>query len=275
MAPPAVRLLRLSSALGLILFSVISQCEVDEAASVTAAFSVGDVVAKIEAAPRPTSTRRPPTQPLEVSEDGSCGNGITCLESEYGDCCSQFGWCGNTTDHCGLGCNPTFGYCDEVEPVATLTVTKTSTVIAQVTRTVLSTILTSITRLHTSTIFIPRTTSATVITIVPQTSEISVTKLVTSTVVLSATSTSVLNVERTSTVLETEKVTSTILQIPNSTSIILSTLFTTLSQNVTSTVLSTSVVLATSTLTVPSAQACFTSFANTTRPLLTGASSAP
>ena len=246
---------------------MFSHCINAEAASVTSGPLFGEIAVKIAAAPRPTTTRRPTTEPLEISEDGSCGSGITCLESDYGDCCSQFGWCGNTTNHCGLGCDPEFGYCDEGEPAATLTVTETSTVIARVTRTVLSTILTSITRLHTSTIFIPRTTSATVITIVPQTSLISVTKLVTSTVVLSATSTSFLNVERTSTVLETEKLTSTIFQLPNSTSIILSTLFTTLSQNVTSTILSTSVVHATSTLTVSSNQACFSSFANTTLPL--------
>ncbi|RKU44096.1 hypothetical protein DL546_001125 [Coniochaeta pulveracea] len=66
------------------------------------------------AAAAPTSTTTPPTGSLVPSPDGSegiCGNGYTCLGSVYGDCCSVNGYCGNSTDYCADGCNPTFGRC--------------------------------------------------------------------------------------------------------------------------------------------------------------------
>ncbi|RYP49182.1 hypothetical protein DL768_005060 [Monosporascus sp. mg162] len=46
-----------------------------------------------------------------VSEDGTCGgaDGVTCVGSEFGNCCSQYGWCGSSADHCGTGCQPEFG----------------------------------------------------------------------------------------------------------------------------------------------------------------------
>ncbi|KAF2652853.1 carbohydrate-binding module family 18 protein, partial [Lophiostoma macrostomum CBS 122681] len=48
----------------------------------------------------------------KVSTDGSCGgtNGYTCAGSTFGDCCSQYGWCGSTADHCA-NCNAAFGQC--------------------------------------------------------------------------------------------------------------------------------------------------------------------
>lgn len=50
-----------------------------------------------------------------ISTDGSCGgtDAITCTGSTFGICCSSFGFCGNTTTHCGtsLGCQPAFGRC--------------------------------------------------------------------------------------------------------------------------------------------------------------------
>ncbi|KAM7207843.1 hypothetical protein V8F20_001885, partial [Naviculisporaceae sp. PSN 640] len=60
-----------------------------------------------------TSTRPTPSSalPLEVSKDGSCGNGFTCQGSEFGDCCSEHGWCGGTSDHCGPKCQAQFGLC--------------------------------------------------------------------------------------------------------------------------------------------------------------------
>jgi len=48
---------------------------------------------------------------LYVSTDGTCGGGITCKGSKWGDCCSGHGWCGGTADHCGAECNPAFGVC--------------------------------------------------------------------------------------------------------------------------------------------------------------------
>ncbi|KAI0879716.1 carbohydrate esterase family 4 protein [Hypoxylon argillaceum] len=61
--------------------------------------------------PIPTSTLSgpAPTGTLKVSTDGSCGSGVTCDGSGFGTCCSQFGFCGSTTDYCSAGCQPAFG----------------------------------------------------------------------------------------------------------------------------------------------------------------------
>ncbi|KAL1841753.1 hypothetical protein VTJ49DRAFT_6667 [Mycothermus thermophilus] len=54
----------------------------------------------------------PPGQ--RSSTDGRCGNGVNCLGSQFGRCCSQFGWCGDGDQYCPyiVGCQPEFGYCD-------------------------------------------------------------------------------------------------------------------------------------------------------------------
>ncbi|KAI2616579.1 carbohydrate-binding module family 18 [Hypoxylon sp. NC1633] len=50
----------------------------------------------------------------DVSPDLTCGNagvgtsGYTCPDSL---CCSQYGYCGNTTDYCSTGCQSQFGIC--------------------------------------------------------------------------------------------------------------------------------------------------------------------
>ncbi|KAJ4316401.1 hypothetical protein N0V94_005473 [Neodidymelliopsis sp. IMI 364377] len=63
---------------------------------------------------RVSSTAGPTSTPTgAVSTDGSCGgtNGYKCSGSSFGNCCSQYGWCGASTDHCGTGCNSLFGNC--------------------------------------------------------------------------------------------------------------------------------------------------------------------
>ncbi|RYP80080.1 hypothetical protein DL769_002654 [Monosporascus sp. CRB-8-3] len=64
----------------------------------------------------PTPTCGPgggdPPPPTQTSVEGNCGAGITCLGSEFGDCCSQHGWCGSTAAYCGEGCQSAFGTCD-------------------------------------------------------------------------------------------------------------------------------------------------------------------
>lgn len=58
-----------------------------------------------------------------VSPDDTCGtlfnganNNFTCSEtSNAGGCCSQYGYCGNTTDYCGAGCQTAFGICTALE----------------------------------------------------------------------------------------------------------------------------------------------------------------
>jgi len=63
------------------------------------------------------STTPPPTNgggsgSTPVSTDGSCGAGkATCKGSTFGNCCSQYGWCGSTTGHCGTGCQSGSGTC--------------------------------------------------------------------------------------------------------------------------------------------------------------------
>ncbi|KAK1843988.1 agglutinin Isolectin 1 [Colletotrichum chrysophilum] len=48
-----------------------------------------------------------------VSQDGTCGGtaGFTCQGSSFGDCCSQWGYCGSSSDHCAAGCQSSFGTC--------------------------------------------------------------------------------------------------------------------------------------------------------------------
>ncbi|OSS54028.1 hypothetical protein B5807_00423 [Epicoccum nigrum] len=60
-----------------------------------------------------TSTAAAPTGTNKVSTDGNCGStaGSTCLGSTFGNCCSQYNYCGSTTDHCGTGCQSGFGNC--------------------------------------------------------------------------------------------------------------------------------------------------------------------
>ncbi|KAK2751419.1 hypothetical protein FQN55_000693 [Onygenales sp. PD_40] len=50
---------------------------------------------------------KPQQQPTKQTEDGLCGpsNGNTiCGDWFAGSCCSPYGFCGNTTSHCGPGC---------------------------------------------------------------------------------------------------------------------------------------------------------------------------
>ncbi|EXK46105.1 hypothetical protein FOMG_04320 [Fusarium oxysporum f. sp. melonis 26406] len=76
----------------------------------------------VSSSPSPTSTSSPsPTFP--ATTNGRCGSrhgGATCRGEPNGEtCCSQNGWCGGTSDHCGRGCQPVFGTCrDTPEPAA-------------------------------------------------------------------------------------------------------------------------------------------------------------
>ncbi|KAI8936200.1 hypothetical protein NX059_006631 [Plenodomus lindquistii] len=64
-----------------------------------------------------TSTRTAsaiPSSTQVVSTNGQCGasaNGMTCLGSQLGDCCSQYGYCGSTSAFCTTGCQSAFGNC--------------------------------------------------------------------------------------------------------------------------------------------------------------------
>jgi len=56
-----------------------------------------------------------PPAGLPISKDNTCGSdvGLRCAE---GACCSQYGWCGTTTDYCLVGCQSAFGVCNELPP---------------------------------------------------------------------------------------------------------------------------------------------------------------
>ncbi|KAK2017732.1 glycoside hydrolase/deacetylase [Colletotrichum eremochloae] len=49
----------------------------------------------------------------KISTTGQCGgtDALSCLGSGFGDCCSPYNYCGSSTDHCGTGCQSSFGKC--------------------------------------------------------------------------------------------------------------------------------------------------------------------
>ncbi|KAJ5894742.1 hypothetical protein N7495_006433 [Penicillium taxi] len=57
--------------------------------------------------------KKGPGKPLTQtnSKDGTCGKNFTCWGSKFGLCCGNKAKCGNTTTHCGYGCNSNAGYC--------------------------------------------------------------------------------------------------------------------------------------------------------------------
>ncbi|TVY20605.1 hypothetical protein LARI1_G002401 [Lachnellula arida] len=49
---------------------------------------------------------------LSVSSNGQCGGSNTCAgQTTFGACCSKWNFCGDTTEHCGDGCQAGFGTC--------------------------------------------------------------------------------------------------------------------------------------------------------------------
>ncbi|KAK7426892.1 hypothetical protein QQZ08_006638 [Neonectria magnoliae] len=54
---------------------------------------------------------------LTVSADASCGAG-TSFKCGPGNCCSQFGFCGDSAGHCGTGCQAAYGKCDGTDVLA-------------------------------------------------------------------------------------------------------------------------------------------------------------
>ncbi|KAI1262781.1 concanavalin A-like lectin/glucanase domain-containing protein [Xylariaceae sp. FL1019] len=65
---------------------------------------------------------------LPASPNGHCGAKVQaiCKGSLFGECCSFYGFCGNTTEYCGLGCQSAFGQCGAQNPIATTGVTSSS-----------------------------------------------------------------------------------------------------------------------------------------------------
>ncbi|KAK3307210.1 carbohydrate-binding module family 18 protein [Chaetomium strumarium] len=186
-----------------------------------------------DSAPTPSSTgSAPPTSTSpSVSTDGTCGDGVTCAGSRFGNCCSAHGFCGSTDDYCGDGCQPGFGTCGSgggiTSPPASTTVTVTVTSITAITRTSLvyqtSTITNVVTRTQTAaTTTVTRTTIETsqVTDVVSRTVTATVTAT-TATAIVTRTSTTTSTSLRTSIVTRTSTTTST--SIDRITTIITST----------------------------------------------------
>lgn len=58
-----------------------------------------------------------------LSTDGTCGNGITCRGSRFGNCCSKHNYCGVGDDYCKVanGCQAAFGTCDDAPGTVSIT----------------------------------------------------------------------------------------------------------------------------------------------------------
>ncbi|RAK89216.1 hypothetical protein BO79DRAFT_254611 [Aspergillus costaricaensis CBS 115574] len=56
-----------------------------------------------------------PTSTANISPNGLCGannGGYTCLNSQFGNCCSLYGYCGSTSDYCASqSCDSSYGEC--------------------------------------------------------------------------------------------------------------------------------------------------------------------
>ena len=63
-----------------------------------------------------TATRTPSPSPVlgPISPDGSCGASNGGKRCTVGNCCSQYGYCGATAQHCGVGCQAAYGLCNGV-----------------------------------------------------------------------------------------------------------------------------------------------------------------
>lgn len=86
------------------------------------------------AASLPPFPSSPSSGPSRVSRDGTCGGDVTCSGSQFGSCCSVHGFCGNSVDYCGQGCQAGFGQCGDISeerpanPISIITVVATSTI---------------------------------------------------------------------------------------------------------------------------------------------------
>lgn len=46
-----------------------------------------------------------------LAQGGACGAAAGGASCTNGQCCSQHGFCGDTSDHCGTGCQASYGAC--------------------------------------------------------------------------------------------------------------------------------------------------------------------
>ncbi len=169
-----------------------------------------------------------PTPTLKVSSDGTCGQGITCLGSSYGPCCSEHFYCGSADAYCGAKCHPDFGDCNKsglsiLSPASTIC-------ISVATRTTVERIVLTVQLTETTTQLSISTSTVTSTLVVPGTYTITETLQTTKT--------------RTATTTATYYVLSSTTVVDRSTSTIISTMTTTASPNRTKTAISPSMTFA-------------------------------
>jgi len=128
-----------------------------------ALYLLGSTTSSVAAQDLTSSGASPTTPAVQVSDDGSCGDGLTCAGSLYGQCCSQHGFCGTGDAYCGEGCQAGLGFCGGssggggvVSPTVTVTRTVTAfasglftttvTLTGAITRTVVATATTVVSR---------------------------------------------------------------------------------------------------------------------------------
>jgi len=84
-----------------------------EVATVTS--STSDTFTPSPRTASPTVKPANPSSQFKQSTNGKCGilaDMLTCAGTEFGQCCSQFGFCGGSAMHCGDGCQANFGECE-------------------------------------------------------------------------------------------------------------------------------------------------------------------
>ncbi|TAQ88598.1 hypothetical protein B7494_g3066 [Chlorociboria aeruginascens] len=79
--------------------------------SPSASGGVFATVSSVSDTAAPSGTSTPSSGGLTLSEDGECSGAHTCTGSPRGPCCSQWGYCGSTSEYCGTGCQADFGQC--------------------------------------------------------------------------------------------------------------------------------------------------------------------
>ncbi|ORX63257.1 hypothetical protein BCR32DRAFT_298491 [Anaeromyces robustus] len=89
-----------------------------------------------------------------ISPNGTCGpknNNYVCGD---GECCSQYGYCGTTSEYCGTGCQTGFGKCNGVKTTTTTKKAATTTTTKKVATTTTTTkkVATTTTKKTTTTI---------------------------------------------------------------------------------------------------------------------------
>jgi hypothetical protein len=82
------------------------------------------------------SNYHPPKHTTNPTSTGGGTTSFTCTGSQHGVCCSTYGYCGNSPEHCNAGCQAPFGLCSaqgemhprdaSSEPIVVPTATSTS-----------------------------------------------------------------------------------------------------------------------------------------------------